>query len=171
MNVWNKEKPNQIAMIYGTLIALGLIVYFLLMYVVGLIHVIELRLVNLFIILAGIYFALKQFRRTHDGSLDYFRALTLGTYTAFMGVITFGLYVFLFLKIEGHLMESIRVNESLGAYMNPYIASFAVIIEGTFAGFGLTYMLVNFMNTDRVTTPTGPQASKPVTRETRPSHG
>lgn len=171
MNVWNKEKPNEIAMIYGTLIALGLIVYFLLMYVVGLIHVIELRLVNLFIILGGIYFGLKQFRRTHGGSLDYFSALTLGTYTAFMGVITFGLYVFLFLTIEGRLMESIRVNESLGSYMNPYIASFAVMIEGTFSGFGLTYMLVNFMNTDRVSKSTGPQASKTVAPTPRPSHG
>lgn len=154
-NVLNKPHTWQISQIYGTLIFAGLLVYFLLMYAFGLIHVIELRFLNLFIMVAGIYYAIKQYRRTHAENISYFRALTLGTATAFIGTTTFGIFLFLFLKLEGNLMEAIRVNESVGRYLNPYIASCVVMLEGVFSGFGLTYLLVNFMHTDKATVSQG----------------
>jgi hypothetical protein len=153
MNIWNR--PTRIPEIYGTLIFLGLLVYFFIMYAVGLIHVIELRIVNLFIMLGGVYAALKQFRRTHQGHLNYFRALSLGTAAAVIGTSTFSVFLFLFLKFEGNLMASIRANEPLGPYLNPYIASFMVFLEGIFSGFGLAYLLVNWVETDNVAEPIG----------------
>jgi hypothetical protein len=155
MRIWDKSKPSEIAQIYGTVIAAGLIVYFVAMYAVGLIHVIELRLLNLFIVLGGVYYALKQYRRTHDGQLNYFRALAVGTSAAAIGTSTFALLLFFFLKFEGSLMQSIQENEPLGPYLNPYVASFAVFYEGIFSGFGLTYLLVNYFDTDRVSDPQG----------------
>jgi hypothetical protein len=153
MNIWNR--PTRIPEIYGTIIFLGLLVYFFIMYAVGLIHVIELRLVNLFIMLAGVYFAIKQYRRTHEGHINYFRALAAGTSSAVIGTSTFSLFLFFFLKFEGNLMQSIQENEALGPYLNPYIASFMVFLEGIFSGFGLTYLLVNWIETDNVAEPVG----------------
>lgn len=153
MNIWNR--PTRIPEIYGSIIFIGLFVYFFIMYAVGWIHVIELRLGNLLIMLAGVYFAIKQYRRTHDGHLNYFRALAAGTSSAVIGTSTFALFLFLFLKFEGNLMESIKQNEALGPYLNPYIASFMVFLEGIFSGFGLTYLLVNWIDTDHVAEPVG----------------
>ncbi len=93
MNIWNR--PTRIPEIYGTLIFLGLIVYFFIMYAIGLIHVIELRVVNLLIMLGGVYGAMKQFRRTHDGHMNYFRALAVGTVSAIIGTSTFSVFLFL----------------------------------------------------------------------------
>ena len=95
MNIWNRS--TRIPEIYGTLIALGLIVYFFLMYAVGLLQVIELRLLNLLIMLAGVYYAMKQYSRTHDGHLNYFRGLTIGVATSAIGASTFSLFLFVFL--------------------------------------------------------------------------
>jgi hypothetical protein len=153
MNIWNR--PTRIPEIYGTLIFLGLIIYFFVMYAAGLIHVIELRIVNLFIMLGGVYGALKQFKRTHNGHMNYFRALATGTTAAVIGTSTFALFLFFFLKFEGNLMDSIRANEPLGPYLNPYIASFMVFLEGIFSGFGLTYLMVNWVETDHVAEPVG----------------
>jgi hypothetical protein len=153
MNIWNRS--TRIPEIYGTLIFLGLLVYFFIMYAAGLIHVIELRVVNLIIMVAGVYGALKQFKRTHEGHLNYFRALALGTTAAVIGTSTFALFLFFFLKFEGNLMHSIQVNEPLGLYLNPYIASFMVFLEGIFSGFGLTYLMVNWVDTDQVAEPSG----------------
>jgi hypothetical protein len=155
MDIWNKSRTVEITQIYGTLITLGLIVYFFLMYAVGIIHVIELRLLNLFIMLAGVYFAMKQYRRTHDGNINYFRALTVGTATSSIASATFALFLFIFLKVEGNLMLQIQVNEPLGPYLNEYISSYAVLLEGMFSGFGISYLLVNYMHTDYATEPNG----------------
>jgi hypothetical protein len=151
MKIWNR--PDRIVEIYGTIIALGLIVYFFIMYAVGLIHVIELRLLNLFIMLTGVYYALKQYRRTHTGQLNYFRALVIGNGAAALGTATFTLFLFFYLKIDTNLMQSIRQNEPLGVSLNPYIATFAVFIEGIFSGFMCTFLLTNFIVTDQVNEP------------------
>ena len=153
MNIWNRS--TYIPEIYGTLIFLGLLIYFFIMYAAGLIHVIELRFLNLLILLAGVYYALKQYRRTHEGHMNYFRALTTGTVTAVIGTSTFSLFLFFFLKFDHTMMETVRNSQNLGRFLNPYIASFVVFYEGIFSGFGLTYLLANYMHTDDVSDPVG----------------
>jgi hypothetical protein len=153
MSIWNRS--NRIPEIYGTAIALALIVYFFIMYGLGLIHVVELRLLNLLIMLGGIYYALKQFTRTHQGHLNYFRAMALGVGTAAIGSSTFALFLFFYLKIDDGLMQSLIKNEPMGMYLNAYIASFMVLLEGLFSGLFVTFLLLNWVNTDQVNEPIG----------------
>ena len=58
--------PNRIPLNYGLKTAAGMIAYFFLMQILGLSHHVELRLLNLFIQVGGIYFGLKKFK---NGSL------------------------------------------------------------------------------------------------------
>jgi hypothetical protein len=153
--ILNKKHTWEVSQIYGTLVFLGLVVYFLLMYALGFIHVVELRFFNVLIMFAGIYFAVMQYRRLHDGNISYFRALTLGTATAFIGATTFGIFLFFFLKLEGNLMQSIQQNEPIGRYLNPYIATCVVMMEGVISGFGLSYLLVNYIRTEDASKPQG----------------
>lgn len=149
---WNLfNRPDRIPEIYGTLITLGLIVYFFLMYAFGLVHIIELRLLNLFIMLGGIYMAMKQYKRTHNGHLNYFRALSTGVATAAIGASTFAVFLLLYLKLDGNLMQSIIENEPMGRYLNEYVAAAMVTIEGVFSGFTMTYLLLNYVETDKAT--------------------
>lgn len=147
--------PDRIPQSYGVRIALGLVVYFLVMYSIGLAHQVELRLFNLLILVAGVYFALKKFKETHDDRLNYFRALVTGISTAATGAILFAGFLFMFMTLDDSLMSSIRDNEPMGRFMNPYIASFIVALEGFFSGFLVTFILINFVTTDEVNQPHG----------------
>lgn len=149
LNLWNR--PERIPEIYGTLIALGLIVYFFTMYAFGLVHVVELRLLNLFIMFGGIYGALKQYKRTHAHHLNYFRGLSMGVATAVIGASTFAAFLLIYLKIDQNLMASIISNEPMGRYLNEYIAAAIVTLEGTFSGLTITYLLLNYLETDEAT--------------------
>ena len=151
LNLWNR--PDRIPEIYGTLITLALIVYFFAMYAVGLVQVIELRLLNLFIMLGGIYLAHRQYKRTHAGHLNYFRAMAIGVYTAVIGATTFAAFLMIFLLIDHNLMAYIIEHEPMGRYLNPYISAAAVAMEGTFSGVTMTYLLLNFAETDKATEP------------------
>jgi hypothetical protein len=154
-DLWEKSHTWEVSSIYGTIIFLGLTAYFLIMYAVGLIHVLELRLLNLLIMLAGVYYAIKQYRRTHGGNISYFRVLMVGSGAAGIAASTFAVFLVIFLELEGNLMEAIRQNEHIGRYLNPYIASFAVMLEGILSGFGLSYLLANYMVTEKANVPTG----------------
>lgn len=145
------NRPDRIPEIYGTLIALALTVYFFLMYAIGVVHVIELRLLNIFIMLAGIYYAMKQYKKTHDGHLNYFRGLSIGAATAVIGSSTFAVFLLLYLKIDANLMQSIIEREPMGRYLNEWVCAAIVTLEGTFSGFTMTYLLLNYVETDKAT--------------------
>lgn len=149
MNIFNYSR--RLPEIYGTFIALGLILYFFLIYLIGLIYVLELRLFNVVILVAGIYFALKQYKRTHAGPLNYFRALTIGLASSFIGISTFTLFLFLYLKVDTGLLHAIQQKAPLGPYLDAYIATFAVWIEGIFSGMIVTFLLTNFIDTEAAT--------------------
>ena len=150
MNVFSN--PNQIHVNYGLKIAGGLIVYFLIMKFAGLLNVVELRLLNLVFLVAGIYMALRKFKETHEDHLNYFRALVTGVATGAIGSMVFAFFLFIYITfLDTALMQYIIDNEPMGRFMNPYIASFIVALEGVFSGLLVTFVLINYITTDEPT--------------------
>lgn len=143
------DNPNQIGLIYGVFIALGLIVYFWLAWFLGFINIPELRLFNLVIQTAGIYFACKQFKRTHTGSLHYFRAISIGFVASTIGTSIFVLFLFILFQADRELFQLIIKDEPLKPYLNVYTASFIVFTEGIVSGSVATFLLTNIMDTDQ----------------------
>ncbi|MBX2901088.1 MAG: DUF4199 domain-containing protein [Cyclobacteriaceae bacterium] len=147
--------PNRIPENYGLKIAGGLIAFFLLMKILGLAHIYELRFLNVFIQVGGIYFALKKFRETHDQHMNYFRALATGVATGAVSSVIFALFLFIYLSVDPGFMQDIIANEPMGRYLNPYITSFMVALEGLFSGLLFTFIIINYVNTDDVNEPQG----------------
>lgn len=145
--------PNRIPENYGLRIAVGLIVLFFVMKIAGLTHVVELRLLNLFILIAGIYLALKKFKSTHEQHLNYFRALSTGVTTGAIASLLFGLFLFLYLSVDASMMKAIEEHDPMGRFLNPYIAAFIVALEGVFSGLLVTFILINYVATDEVNDP------------------
>lgn len=142
--------PNQIPFAYGVRIAIGFIVYFLLMQIAGLSHEIELRLFNLLILIGGIYLALRKFRQTHAQHLHYFRGMFVGIVTATIGSFIFSVFLFLYMILDPAFLQSIIENEPMGRFLNPYVAAGIVTIEGVFSGLFVTFLVLNLVRTDEV---------------------
>ncbi len=142
--------PRRIPENYGLKIGVGLIVFFLLMKVVGLVHIYELRFLNVIIQVAGIYYALKKFKETHGQHINYFRALVTGVSVGAIGSLLFAIFLFAYLMVDHNLMLDIIEKEPMGRYLNPYIAAFMVALEGIFSGLLFTFILINYITTDEV---------------------
>ena len=147
------NNPKRIPESYGLRIAAGLILYFILMKVFGLAHHAELRLLNLLILVTGVYFALKKFKNTHEDHLNYFRALITGVATGAIGSLVFALFLFFYMKVDAGMMQSIIDGEPMGRFLNPYMAAFIVALEGFFSGLLVTFVLINYVHTDEVNQP------------------
>jgi hypothetical protein len=142
--------PRRIPENYCLKIGAGLIVFFLLMKVVGLVHIYELRFLNVIIQIAGIYYALKKFKETHGQHINYFRALVTGVSAGAIASLIFAIFLFAYLMVDNALMLDIIEKEPMGRYLNPYIASFMVALEGIFSGLLFTFILINYLPTDEV---------------------
>lgn len=148
MRVTLSKYRDWIGEIYGTYITLGLIIFFLACYWTGYVHVRELRLLNFPIMVAGVYYAIMQHKKIY-GNISYFKAMTLGAYTAGIGALTFATFLFVMFSVDHDLYIRIVKQEPLGEYMNLFIATSAVALEGVFAGLMATYIICNFIETDK----------------------
>ncbi|MDZ7647128.1 MAG: DUF4199 domain-containing protein [Cytophagales bacterium] len=81
-----------------------MIAFFLLMKVLGLVHHYELRFLNVFIQVGGIYFALKKFKETHEEHMNYFRGLITGVATGAIASGIFAIFLFAYMSIDSTLM-------------------------------------------------------------------
>ncbi len=147
--------PNKIPVNYGLKIAGGLTAYFIIMNVISLGNHVELRLLNLFILAAGIFFGLRKFKNTHEDHLNYFRALITGVAIGSVGTALFGLVLFIYMSVSPSFMEMLQKEEQMGLHLNPYIASFIVVLEGVFSSLLVTFVLINWVTTDDVNDPIG----------------
>ena len=144
--------PNRIPENYGLRIAGGLIAFFLFMKFSGLVEHVELRALNLVILVVGIYYSLKKFKSTHKDHLNYFRGLVTGVATASIGALGFTVFLFVYLKfLDTDMMQFIKDNDPMGRYLNPYISSFIILLEGVFSGLLVTFVLLNWVDTDEPT--------------------
>ena len=133
---------------YGLITAAGLIVLFFIMKFAGVVHVIELRALNFFVLAAGVVMALRYFSTTSPASFTYLKGLGLGVLTGIIASVIFGLFVFVYTNfLDPAFMQSIVENEPFGQYLNPYIAGVAVAVEGIASGLILAFIAMNYMDT------------------------
>ena len=145
-------QTKRIDFYYGLLIAGGLILYFLIMKFTNLVHVVELRVLNLFIMGAGIYAVMRRFKQTDlNQQFNYIRAFFLGVSTAIFASILFSLFFFVYVTfIDRELMTSIIENEPMGRFLNPYVASFILAVEGVLSGILVTFVIINVRNAGEI---------------------
>ena len=145
------SNPNRIPERYGLFTAAGFILYFIIMFALGQGSHVELRLFNLPILGAGVYYGLKKFKETHGKHINYFRALATGVAISAIGTFVFAVFFFGFTKLNPDFMTWIIENEPMGRYLNPYMLSFIILLEGVFSGLLVTFVLLNWIDTDEVT--------------------
>ena len=133
------------AELYGLFTAIGLILLFLFMKMIGLAQIVELRALNFFVMGAGIIFALRSFRKKSD-HYNYLNGLALGLFVAIVGSILFAIFVFIYTSfLDPKFMDYIEATQPFGRYLNPYMVSVAIIIEGIGSGLILAFIVINYM--------------------------
>lgn len=141
----NDTTFDRLAIRYGLLTTLGLIAYFLIMKLIGLVHIVELRVFNVMILSYGVWMALKVYIKQTGDEVVYLRTLALGVFTSLAAVLPFAIFIFLYMSWDTEFMQMVIENEWFGRYMNPYIVSFLIFFEGTISGFFIAFTLMQYM--------------------------
>ena len=130
----------------GLLTSLVLILYFLFMKSVNLIQVVELRALNFFILLGGVYVTFHLHRKQKHRNIEYFKGLVLGIFTVLYAVIPFSIFVFLYLwKIDPYLISTLQSHTILiGVKITPEIAAESILIEGIVSGVIISFILMQY---------------------------
>lgn len=130
---------------YGLLIFTGLTAFFITMKLVGLVHVLELRVVNLLIVGGGIYYGLREYRRIYEHGTNYFNSFRFGLISGALGIIPFALMMVAYLSASPEFMAEVRATEIMGPFLNPVNIGFVLLAEGLGSVFLVTYTVMQYM--------------------------
>jgi hypothetical protein len=128
--------------------ASGMIVFFLLMKLAGLVTIVELRFFNVFIMFAGIRYKLLEARRANDGTLEYLQGMLTGFLTSLFTAIFFAVFIFIYLSIDSSFLTYIKATQPFGSYISPASAGLITVIEGVAGGSIITFALTHILNRD-----------------------
>ena len=138
---------RNISVKYGLLMLVGLIALYLLMYVIGLGHRSEFRMLNGVIHLYCIYKAIQAYYNLHPENIgNYMMGVTQGMGASIIGVGAYTAFVTIFLALDPTLMNLIRQNSNMAAYLNPYSVSLYILVEGLVVSLIGAYILTRVVD-------------------------
>ena len=129
---------------YGLYTALALIGYFVLMQLLGLAYILELRVLNLVILVAGVLMAIDKYKAVTDEHMDYLTGYGIGSSTTIVSVFIFSLFMGFYLSFDTAFMQHIRNTGLMGQYLDPATAAFAVFGEGLASGIIASFALMQW---------------------------
>jgi hypothetical protein len=118
----------------GLLVSAFLIAYFLLMKVVGLLHILELRLLNFVFVACGVVMAIKSYKDHYGGRINYGEGFALGSLVSAVAVFTFAIFLAVYLNIDHEFLRYVQKNALMGGYLTPVTAAAGVSLEGISSG-------------------------------------
>jgi hypothetical protein len=133
-----KDSIEYNGLLGGALVFGGLVAYFLIMNVLGLEHNLELRALNIIIMGGGVFFSIKSINKRNE-DFDYFKGIGTGMLTALSSSVAFAIFIFIYLMSNTAFMEEIKQVEPFGNYLNAFLISFIIVMEGAGSGFFLSY--------------------------------
>lgn len=139
---------EKIGIKYGLLTALGLVVYFLLMKVFGLSHIIELRFLNAIILTLGIVISIRNFKKMKNGNIGYFQGLGIAFLTALVATVLFATFMLVYVKaFDDSLLEVLSAENLFGERIEstPGLVIFIVLmLEGVISGFMIGFIAMQY---------------------------
>ena len=137
---------KHIVLRYGLLLFASLTGFFLLMYVLGLGDRFNLRLINVAIHLGVLWYALRDWARSHPVSLrEYPSGIFTGIGVSMAGSILFAIFMAVFLGFDQGLLQSIQTKLPLGMHLTPITVAAFVVMENLATSLLGSYIMVRIL--------------------------
>lgn len=141
---------QKLALKAGLLTGAGFIIYFMLMKYVNLLHVIELRVLNLFILSSGIFFAFRYYKTVTKKKIEYLQGIIFGCTLSAVSLVLFAMFAGLyFSQIDPLLLVQLKHHAPMmGAYITPFTVVITILIEGMCSGLIISFALMQYFQND-----------------------
>lgn len=131
---------------YGFMLFLGLSGLFLVLVNIGLGEHYNLRMLNGVIHLLLLYHAIRNFRAGHPDLVHSpVSGLTVGTFTSFIGILPFVVFVGYYSGAHPEFIASLQQESPFGKMLTPLTISIVLFIEGMSVGIISSYVLTRLL--------------------------
>ena len=145
---------QKVALKYGIFVGLAHIVYFLLMRVFGLLHIVELSFFSSVFLIIGITMAIANFKRARGGEIDYFQGLAMGVTVGVVSSTILALFMVFYIGLfDATYLSNLQASAIFPRGLS-MIALFALtIVYGTWPGFIIAFVAMQWYKREGRTMP------------------
>lgn len=130
---------------YGLLTTVGLIAFFFLMMVLGLVHNYHLRALNALIMFTGVYLSIRSYKKARKDGFLFLKGMSVGLLTALVTAVTFTVFVVGYILANPEFMQALKANEPHGIYINEWGVAIIIFIEAAASGFMFSYLSMQWL--------------------------
>jgi len=136
---------QSVAIKYGILVGVAHIIFFLLMWALGLLEVTELSFVSGLFLVIGICVALANFKRIKGGMIHYLQGLGIGATVGVVSSSVLALFLMLFLSTFGrNYLESLQANALFPEGLSILSLMVLTIVYGTVPGLLIGFIAMQW---------------------------
>lgn len=136
---------QKVSIKYGIFTGIAHIIFFILMSLLDLLHIMELSFASGIFLVIGIIVAISRFKSARGGVINYFQGLAIG---ATVGVVSSAILA-VFLVIYISVFDTTYLNSLQASYLFPQSLSLLslfviTIIYGSWPGFWLAFIIMQW---------------------------
>ncbi|WP_114781335.1 DUF4199 domain-containing protein [Botryobacter ruber] len=136
---------QKVSLKYGIFIGLAHIVYFLLMGLLGLHHVVELSFLSGMFLVIGIIVAIASFKRARGGSIHYFQGLAIGATTGVVSSTILALFLAFYLSFfDSSYLANLQASALFPESISILSIFVLTIVYGSWPGFWLAFIAMQW---------------------------
>lgn len=134
------SSTNNISFIISFITLVGMVLYFAIMSVSGMVYQTGFRALNIVFVAAGLFWLMHEFKKEEGTKFHYFQGAIKGISFTFQVMLVYSVFIWMALRyLNPELMTEISEASLLEGHMTPVIASLVVFIEGMASGLLITF--------------------------------
>lgn len=130
---------------YGLFTSVGMIVYFIVASLAGLVERIEFSFLNGVILAVGVCLAIVNYKRFRQDRMPYLHGFGTGIITAIVASVVFAFFFIIYAGVlNRHIMDGIRAADLFGFDLSVTIAFLAIILQGAMSGVIISLIAMQY---------------------------
>ncbi|MFD2512595.1 DUF4199 domain-containing protein [Pontibacter locisalis] len=141
---------QKVSIKYGIMVGIVHMIYFMLMWALGLTDVVELSFFSGIFLIIGIVMAIKSFKRAKNGVIAYFQGLGIGATVGAVSSALLALFLVVFVNVlETDYLESLQASALFPESLSILSLFVLTIVYGTVPGLLVAFIAMQwFKNPD-----------------------
>lgn len=146
---------QSVAIKYGILVGIVYIVYFLLMWALGVIEIIELSFISGIFLVIGIVVAISRYKRARSGGIRYLEGFGIGATVGAVSSAVLALFLAIFLStLNTEYLASLQASALFPEGLSIFLLFVLTILYGTIPGALIAFIAMQwFKREDHNTMP------------------
>ncbi|MCC9167618.1 DUF4199 domain-containing protein [Pontibacter harenae] len=136
---------QKVSIKYGVLVGIAHVLFFLIMSLLDLLHIVELSFLSGIFLVIGICVAISRYKTAKNGEINYFQGLAIGATTGVVSSTVLALFLVIYISaVDSSYLASLQASALFPQSLSLLSLFVLAIVYGSWPGFWLAFIAMQW---------------------------